>query len=303
MKRSKWRRVFAYLIGGFVVLALAIELLARWNVRHEQKERAYLGDRLFAEVAGTRGDPVVFIAGLQGSTRFWNHSFNALARNHRVIYVDLVGFGRSPWPDIKYTLDDHLAYLRRTLVSLGATRNVTIVAHSFGTIVAAHYAAQFPDDVKWVLLLGTPVYDSAADARERIVRMSPLAAAFSLRPILARESCLLMGASRPVLERVMPRLQPHLPPAVASDAVLHTWPSFRGAMNNILLARPVVQPLRLIGSKTTFVHGMRDTVTPLDRIRALAHQTGARVIVVDSDHRGYVGSARKPIMDAIANAE
>ena len=295
----KWRRVLTYLIGGFVVLVLAIELLARWNVRREQKQRAYLGDRLFAQVVGTRGDSIVFIAGLQASTRYWNHGFDELAKDHRVIYVDLVGFGRSPWPNIEYTLDDHLAYLRRTLVALGATQNVTIVAHSFGTIIAANYAARFPAEVKRVLLLGTPVYDSEAEARERISRMSPLAAAFSLRPILAREACLSMGAARPLLERVMPRLQPELPPAVASDAVLHTWPSFRGAMNNILLERPVAQPFLTIGSKATLVHGTRDTVTPLERIRTLARATGALVIVVDSDHRSYVSSARKQIIDAI----
>lgn len=286
--------------GAFVAFLLLIELLARWNVRREQQERAYLGDRLYAEVVGERGDPIVFIAGLQGSTRYWNHGFDALARDRRVIYVDLLGFGRSPWPKIDYTLDDHLAALQRTLAALDATCNVTIVAHSFGAVVAAHYAARFPDQVSKLYLLGAPVYANEKEARERIRAMSPLAAMFSLRPFLARETCLLMGSTRPLLRRVMPRLMPDVPAAVAEDAVLHTWPSFRGAMQNILLAHPIAEPLRTIGPKAVFVHGTRDTITPLASIRALARTSGATVLVLDSDHHGYARGGRHAVTQAIA---
>jgi len=302
-KRPTWRRILTRSAGIVVVFLLAVELLARWNVRREQQERAYLGDRLYADVGGERGDPVVFIAGLQGSTRYWNHRFDELAKNHRVIYVDLLGFGRSPWPDIEYTLDDHLAYLRRTLVERGATRNVTIVAHSFGTIVAAHYAARFPNEIKRLYLLGTPVYDSEEEARRRIWDMSPLAAMFSLRPILAREACLMMGAARPVFRWAMPRLMRDVPPAVAEDAVLHSWPSIRGAINNILLTRPIARPLRAIGRKTVLFHGTRDTITPLPRIRALADECGAALRVLNTDHHGYAREARGAIIKAIAETE
>lgn len=301
-KRPRWRRVITRAVSGFVVLVLAVELLARWNVRREQQERAYLGDRLFADVVGSSGDPIVFIAGLQGSTRYWNHGFDELAKGRRVIYVDLLGFGRSPWPDLDYTLDDHLAYLRRTLVALGATRNVTFVAHSFGTIVAAHYAARFPNEIHHVFLLGTPVYDSEEEARRRIEEMSPLAAMFSLRPLLAREACLTMGSLRPFFKWALPRMMRDVPAAVAEDAVLHSWPSFRGAMNNILLKQPIAAPLGAIGTKTTLVHGTRDTVTPLDRIRTLARMIGAEAIVLDCDHHGYAGTVRLQVIDAIAKS-
>ncbi|HEV7242049.1 MAG TPA: alpha/beta hydrolase [Thermoanaerobaculia bacterium] len=305
-ERRRFRRVRVVLVrvaGAVIVLTLAVEVLARWNVRREQQRRAYLGDRLFTEVVGDRGDPVVFIAGLQGSTRYWSHGFDDLTKNRRVIYIDLVGFGRSPWPDIAYTLDDHLGYLRRTLVAAGATRNVTIVAHSFGTIVAAHYAARFPADIRRMVLLGTPVYDNEEEGRQRIWDMSPLAAMFSLRPILAREACLLMGAARPLFRWAMPRLMHDVPPAVAEDAVLHSWPSIRGAINNILLARPIARPLQSVGRKTTLVHGTRDTITPLPRIRELALETGATVLVMNCDHHGYAREGRAAIIEVIAAGE
>lgn len=282
------------------VIFLSIEVGARWNIRQEQSRRAYLGDRLFAEVVGLRGHPIVFVAGLQGSTRYWGRSFDSLARDHRVIYVDLLGFGRSPWPDLDYTLDDHLAYLRRTLQALGATRNVTIVAHSFGTIVSAYYASRFPNEIQRLILLGTPVYANEEEARKRIWEMSPMAAMFSLRPILAREACLFMGSTRPLVRRILPLARKDLPTEVAEDAVLHSWPSIRGAINNVLLTQPVAGALTAIGRRTVFIHGTRDTVTPVARVQQLAATTGGILLRVDGDHHDYARTARPTVLHAIS---
>jgi len=41
------------------------------------------------------GAPVVLIHGLAGSTKWWSRNVAALARNHEVHTVDLVGFGQN----------------------------------------------------------------------------------------------------------------------------------------------------------------------------------------------------------------
>jgi pimeloyl-ACP methyl ester carboxylesterase len=289
-------RTFLRLAAAATTAVTAVELLARWNIRREQQARAWLGDRLFTHVVGSNGDPIVVIAGLQGSTRYWKGAFDELATTHRVIYVDLLGFGRSPWPDVEYTLEDHLAALRRTLAALHATRNVTIIAHSFGAVVAAYYAARYVDEIQCLVLAGAPVFDSEAEAQRRIWEMSPLAAMFSLQPILARETCMLMCGLRPLFRHAAPRIRPDLPAAVAEDAVMHSWPSIRGAIRNILLRKPIAAPLRVVGSKSVFLHGTRDTVTPVDRIEALAREVGAKVVLVDGDHHGYGTRYRNALM-------
>lgn len=275
------------LLTGAAAVAM-IEAGARWNMRVEQKRREYLGDRLYTEIVGDAGDAIVVLPGLQGSTRYWNRAFDPWSATCRVIYADLLGFAQSPWPDVQYTLDDHLDALRHTLVALDATKNVTFVAHSFGTIIASYYAARYADDVQDLYLLGAPVYDSASEGRRKIWEMSPMAAIFSLDPILSREVCQLMCATRPLMQKAMPYLMPRLPRAVAEDSVLHSWPAIRGAIHNILLARPIAKALMHIGSKTTLVHGSRDEVTPISRMRAVASASGASLVIVDADHHGYV---------------
>src|SRR5260370_42054387 len=105
--------------------AALVEVVAAVRIRHLRAARAYLGDRLYTEIRG-EGDPIVFLAGLPATMRFWQGNFDPLAKRHRLIFVDALGFGRCPLPDVEYTLQDHLGALRRTLVAEEATRRLTL---------------------------------------------------------------------------------------------------------------------------------------------------------------------------------
>ncbi|MEO6260329.1 MAG: alpha/beta hydrolase [Thermoanaerobaculia bacterium] len=277
---------------------MLVEALAWANVRQQRAKRAYLGDRLFVERNGA-GPPMVFLAGLEGSTRYWPPDFAALSDRHGLLYIDALGFGRSPWPLTEPTLEDHLDWLRRTLVAEGATQHVTIVAHSFGTIVAAYYAARHPQEVERLVLLGTPIFRGQDDARQRIKSMSSLAGVFSLNPVIAREACLLMGAFRPLIRNVLPHLARDSRSEVVEDAVLHDWPSIHGAIQNVLLRSPIESALDRVRASITFVHGDEDPVTPLQRVREVAERLHADLVVVPGDHQTYAGPSRATVVRII----
>lgn len=205
----------------------------------------------------------------------------------------------APWPGSEPGFRDHLDALRRTLVAENATRNVTIVAHSFGTILATYYAAEHPEEIGRLILLGTPVFDSEQEARRRIKDMSPLAALFSLNSFFAREGCLLMGATRPIMRRLLPLVLRDAPEPVAEDGVLHNWASINGAIQNILLRAPVRVPMRTVGPRVVLIHGRRDTITTIAAMQQLATETGASLKVVDADHQQYLQMAGNEIREAI----
>ncbi len=278
-----------------------LEVVAAIRVHRLRAERSGLGDRLFTEIRGT-GDPIVFLAGLPATTRFWQGAFDPLAASHRLISVDALGFGRSPLPDVRYTLNDQLGALRRTLVAAGATRHVTFVAHSFGTLLAAHYAARYPQEVDRLFLLGTPVFDDEAEGRAHIREISAMSGLFVLNPLLAREACKVHEAlASPALAWLVAAFMPGTPPEVASDGLEHTWRSFHGSLN-ILLHQPIAQPLAESGPKVTFVHGRNDPITPLERIRTLAAAIGARVLATGDEHLTYPQRSGEPIRQAIEAA-
>ncbi len=288
---------------GIAALSVAgaaglLELVAAIRVHRMRDERSDLGDRLFTETRGA-GDPVVFVAGLPATTRFWQGAFDPLTADHRLIFVDALGFGRSPFPNVDYTLDDQLGALRRTLVAAGATRHVTLVGHSFGTVLMAYYAARFPAEIDRLFLLGTPVFDDEAEARAHIREMSSMSGLFVLNPLLAREACKLHEAlASPTLARLVSASMPDTPPEVASEAMKHTWRSFRGSLN-ILLRRPIAAPLAEVGPKVTFIQGRNDRVTSLGRIRALAETISARVLATDDEHLTYPQRSAESIRAAI----
>lgn len=298
-KRKRLRRrllLASAVIAGSVV---AVYIAAEIDMARERAARRYLGDQLYSEIRGT-GTPVVFLAGLQGSTKYWGHAFDPLASEHRLIFVDALGFGRSPWPTgIDYTLNDQVDALRRTLIAKHATQNVTLVAHSFGTIIAAAYAARFPGEVSRVVLLGTPIFANGQQARERIRNMTKLGALFTFNKTLANLSCMTMCAFRPVLRRVLPRLRPDLDPAVVADSVLHDLPAVEGAVNRILLKENVQDALQRIGPKAVLIHGRNDAVTPLDDARRVAAATGAILIEVPGNHHHYFTDGVETIHRAI----
>jgi len=284
-------------LAGAVAL---VEVTAAIRVRHLRAERASLDGRLYAEVRG-HGEPVIFLAGLPGSTSYWDGTFDSLVRDHRLIFIDALGFGHSPWPDVEYTLDDHLGALRNTLVALGATKHVTFVGHSFGTLLAAYYAARYPAEVDRLFILGTPVFDDRQEALRHIRALSSTGGLFSLNPVIARESCKLHEAFGPLLAPVVPRLTKDLPPDLVRGAMLHTWQSFDGTLRHVVLSRPIAIPLAGLGSRTVFVHGRRDEITALERIHALAATIGAWVLETDDEHTSYSFRNPAPIVAAVAS--
>lgn len=292
--------IAALSVGAAAVL---VEAVAAVRTRRLRAERAVLGDRLYTEARG-EGDPVVFLAGLPATTHFWQGKFDPLARSHRLIFVDALGFGRSPLPDAGYTLEDHLGALRRTLVAEHATRRVTLIGHSFGTLLAAYYAARYPGEVEHLFLLGTPVFSGEREARERIREMSALDGIFTLNPVLAREVCKLHEATRSAaLARIVPLFLPDTPPEIAREGLLHTWESFDGTLRNVVLRKPVAPALAGLGPRITFVHGQADHITTLERVQSLAASLGARVIVTGDDHLSYPARSADRILEAVEASE
>ena len=83
-------------------------------------------DRVFRRppllhVAGDEGDgpPVVLVHGIASSSVTFQKLVPLLVGTHRVISIDILGFGRSPAPaDAQYTIEEHVAALHRTIRSL-----------------------------------------------------------------------------------------------------------------------------------------------------------------------------------------
>jgi pimeloyl-ACP methyl ester carboxylesterase len=90
---------------------------------------------LYAEETGD-GPPILLLHGLGASHFTWRRIVPALARTHRVIALDLKGFGRSDKPfDRRYAAADQAALVAAFIRKRGLA-GVTLIGHSFGGTVA-----------------------------------------------------------------------------------------------------------------------------------------------------------------------
>lgn len=102
------------------------------------------GVKIRFRTSGT-GAPVVFIHGFGGSLDTWRYVTDDLKTNHQLILLDLKGHGLSDRPgDGAYALSDHAEIVLGLIRHLGL-KDVVIVGHSFGAIVAVAAAVAAKD--------------------------------------------------------------------------------------------------------------------------------------------------------------
>lgn len=109
----------------------------------------------FVEVYGSRmhyveegsGDPVLLLHGNPTSSYLWRNVIPHLSPLARCIAPDLIGMGKSDKPDIEYRFFDHVRYVDGFIEALGL-RNITFVAHDWGSALAFHYGRRHEGNVK-----------------------------------------------------------------------------------------------------------------------------------------------------------
>jgi pimeloyl-ACP methyl ester carboxylesterase len=116
------------------------------------------GERLYYYAAGTRGsgEPIVLIHGFPTSSHLWLDVVAKLPPGHRVIVIDLLGFGRSDAPPAAdYTIAGHAKRLLRLLDTLRIEK-ACLVGHGVGGAIARWAAGNAPDRAPRVGVIGAP---------------------------------------------------------------------------------------------------------------------------------------------------
>jgi len=132
-----------------VAWALSPRIAAAQQV--ESKFAEANGVRLHYLVTG-QGDPVLLLHGFGQSSQMWRPLMRELANSHTVIAADLRGAGQSDAPPEGYAKSSMARDMHALMTGLGYDK-VSLVGHDIGMMVAYAYAAQFPGEVKRIVLL------------------------------------------------------------------------------------------------------------------------------------------------------
>lgn len=136
------------------------------------------GCRLYYYAAGTRGAgaPVVLLHGFPMASRLWHDFVPEFAPGHRIIVVDLPGFGRSDPPSgARSGCGAHAAAVHSLLNDLGVEQ-AYIVGHGMGGGVAQAFAVQWPTRVAGLALVSSAGFGVKPRRMARLARaLGPLA--------------------------------------------------------------------------------------------------------------------------------
>ncbi|MCR2762186.1 alpha/beta hydrolase [Microbacterium sp. zg.B48] len=105
------------------------------------------------------GPVVVLVHGIASSSVTFENVVPLIRSTHRVVAIDLLGFGGSPAPEgSTFTLEEHVDYLERTLRRLELRRPFVLVGHSMGALIAARYGARRSTHLSGLVLVSPPIY-------------------------------------------------------------------------------------------------------------------------------------------------
>ncbi len=112
-----------------------------------ERKRISILDTEIAYVDTGSGNPIVFLHGNPTSSYLWRNIIPHLEKLGRCLAPDLVGMGQSGKnPNGSYRFVDHYRYLNAWFEAVGATKNVTLVVHDWGSALGFNWAYQHRDE-------------------------------------------------------------------------------------------------------------------------------------------------------------
>jgi pimeloyl-ACP methyl ester carboxylesterase len=226
-----------------------------------------VADRPVNVVELGEGPAIVFVHGLSGSWPNWLEQLPVFARDHRVIAMDLPGFGHSPMPRDPITISAYARVLDELMQVLGVAA-ATVVGNSMGGFISTELSIAFPQRVERLVLVSaagiSPYRHRDVERIEPYLRRAaPIVAAYT-GWTAARSDWV---TSRPLLRNLtlgfVTRHPSRLPSALAAEQLRGAGkPGFMQALR-ANIDYPVRERIPEIACPTLIVWGEDDKVIPV----------------------------------------
>jgi pimeloyl-ACP methyl ester carboxylesterase len=225
-------------------------------------------------VAGDTGEGpvVILIHGIASSSVTFRKLVPLLVDRHRVISIDLLGFGESEAPpDATFTLDEHSASLAVTINSLQLRAPFILVGHSLGSLIAARYTAVRPQKVARLILLSPPIYLAPSELGDPRLRSQVGAYLKAYEYLRANKEFTLLHAAR--LGRML-RISD------VFEITEHNWTAFIQSLKNCIESQTTISDIASVKVAIDVIYGALDQfLTPgtMKIIEQMRHVTMHRV--------------------------
>ena len=248
----------------------------------------------FAERGTSSGFDLLFVHGLSGSWQNWLENIPHFARNHRVIALDLPGFGSSPLPPWEISIEHYGRLLHDFCTALGVG-DCAVVGNSMGGFIAAEGASRDPERFEKLVLV------SAAGVSHARMRGEPAEVAARMgagtAPLLLRLN--EVAIRRPRVRWAAFRQLAHYPLRLRAELVQECFengagkPGFPHAMRT-LFGYDILDQLEEVEVPALIVWGRHDRIVPADDALEYGRRLhNSRVVIFD--RTGHVPQMERPV--------
>ncbi len=223
------------------------------------------------------GPVVILVHGIASSSITFQELVPRLTATHRVIAVDILGFGESPSPaNATYSIDEHADALYATIRSLRLRAPFVLVGHSLGSLISARYTADHPESVAKLVLVSPPVYldpKSFGDPRDR----ATMGVYLRVYEFLRANQRFTMRAAKG-----LDRISPIRNVLQVSEG---NWQAFTLSLQNAIESQTTVADIARVRVPVEIVYGKLDPFLMPGGIQIVAQMRHVTVHKVDaSDH-------------------
>jgi pimeloyl-ACP methyl ester carboxylesterase len=234
--------------------------------REHQRWVSVAGSALNVIELGTGDPPVVFIHGLSGSWQNWVENIPHFAQGHRVVAMDLPGFGHSEMPPEQISIPGYGRVVGDLLDQLGIERAV-VVGNSMGGFIAVELALQRPALVDRLVLVSSAGLTAEHQRDERALAVMRRTERFLIFWTGWTASRSDQFARRPKLRRALMRFVAHRAEALSGPLIAEQVrgsgkPGFIDALD-ALTNYPIRDRLGEISRPTLIVWGEEDRLVPV----------------------------------------
>jgi pimeloyl-ACP methyl ester carboxylesterase len=196
------------------------------------------------------GPVVILVHGIASTSITFQNLVPLLTDRHRVISINILGHGGSPSPpDASYTIEEHVAWLERTIRSLRLRAPFVIVGHSLGALLVSRYARQNPRRVSRTVLVSPPSYISPTEIGDRFERAALGAYLKSYEFLRANKQFTLRNAA--IISKLMPIKN-------VFEVTETNWDPFVKSLQNCIESQTTISDIAGIQSPVDIVYGSLD---------------------------------------------
>ena len=237
--------------------------------------------KLFSTTKGTGDNLILFLHGLWGGGNYFRELDFSDLDNTTQIFPDEIGFGKSEKPDIEYTPELHCRLLEQ---SLPKKVQVTIIAHSFGTVLALQFLELYPERVKQIILVSPLIYKNTEEA-EKYLSTNFISKLTIEKPLLTKVICKSV-CSTGILGKVSPFFVTPARRKFIGGCTQHTWHSYYSTFTNCILKHPTFDVAKK--NKDTIpmllIYGDQDNYANYENTNQLSGKSITKIEVIDADH-------------------